>query len=497
MHSPKLNGINIILKYIFPALAVLAGVLLDPFFSQAKDSFKASVEGEVSREWFGDYNGMVKERVIRALVPYSKTFYFLDGAHQRGLTYESLKHFEEFVNKREKTRTLKISILFIPTPRHRLFADLQAGIGDIAAGNLTITADRSKQIDFADPLAKNVDEIIVTAAKEPKLKNLFDLSGREVYVRKSSSYYESLLRLNKGLQEMNRDPVKIIPADEYLEDEDLLEMMNAGIIPAIVIDSHKGALWGQVFKNLVLYNDIKVNTGGEIAWAIRKNSPQLKKAVNEFVRKSREGTLLGNILIKRYLKSADYLKNNLSDRELEKFKQVLALFVKYGKKYDFDWVMLGALAYQESQLDQSKRSRAGAVGVMQILPTTAADSNVNIKDIEKLENNIHAGTKYLRFMVDRYYAEEQMDKINKGLFAFAAYNAGPARIAQLRRQAAKEGLDPNVWFNNVEIIAAKRIGRETVQYVRNIYKYYVAYSIIVGKEKLEEAKKTILEELKR
>lgn len=481
----------LILKYTVPLLVLLASCSLLPFTSFAIVDSEGLKEGDFRREWVGDYDGMVKERTIRALIPTSKTFYFLDGGQQRGLTYEALKHFEKFVNKREKTKTLKIKILFIPTPRNRLFAHLQAGKGDIAAGNLTITAERSKLVDFADPLTKNIDEIIVTGAKEPKLENIFDLSGREVYVRKSSSYYESLLKLNQGLEQMKKAPVIIIQADEYLEDEDLLEMMDAGIIPAIVIDSHKGTFWARIFKKIILYPDVKVNSGGEIAWAIRKNSPQLKKVINGFVKRNKKGTLLGNILIKRYLENTEFLKNNQSEKELEKFKQVISLFKKYGGKYNFDWLMLGALAYQESQLDNSKRSKAGAVGMMQILPSTAADSNVGIMNIEKLENNIHAGTKYLRFMIDRYFAEEQMDALNKGLFAFASYNAGPARIAKLRRQAAKEGLDPNIWFNNVEIIAAKRIGRETVQYVSNIYKYYVAYSIIIRQGKLTEVKKAI------
>ncbi len=434
---------------------------------------------DVRHQWHGDYEEMTRNRVIRALVPYSKTFYFLDGARQRGLTYELLQEFEKFVNKREKSGALRIRVLVIPTSRDRLFADLQAGIGDIAAGNLTITRARSKLVDFSDPFARNIDEIVVTGKNEPPPSNLFDLSGREVFVRRSSSYYESLTELNRGLARMGREPARIREAAEYLEDEDILELVNVGVVPAMIIDAHKGRFWAGVFQNIRLYPDIKVNTGGEIAWAIRKNSPGLKSVINEFVKKHKKGTLIGNILIKRYLKNTDYVKNSVSGTELQKFKQVVGLFRKYGGRYDFDWLMLGALAYQESQLDHSRRSRAGAIGIMQVLPSTAADPNVGIPDIGNLEKNIHAGTKYLRFMINRYFAGEQMDSLNKGLFAFASYNAGPGRIARLRKLAVREGLDPNVWFNNVEIMAARHIGRETVQYVANIYKYYVAYKLMV------------------
>jgi membrane-bound lytic murein transglycosylase MltF len=279
-------------------------------------------------------------------------------------------------------------------------------------------------------------------------------------------------------------------ADEYLEDEDLLEMMNARLIPMIVIDSHKGKFWSQIFKDLTLHPDIKVRTNGQIAWAIRKNSPELKAMINSFLKTHRKGTLMGNILFKRYLENTKWVRNSLNDADLERFKEAIEFFQKYSNQYGFDWLMIAALAYQESRIDQSKRSQAGAIGVMQLLPTTAADSNVNVAKIEEMENNIHAGVKYLRFMRDRYFEKEQMNDLNKMLFSFASYNAGPAKVSQLRRQARKAGLDPNVWFRNVEIIAAKRIGRETVQYVSNIYKYYVAYRLMKDKlESKEEVKK--------
>jgi len=266
-----------------------------------------------------------------------------------------------------------------------------------------------------------------------------------------------------------------------LEDEDLLEMMNAGLIPRIVIDSHKGEFWKQIFTDLTLHPDIKVRTGGQIAWAIRKNSPEFKKVINGFVRLHKKGTLMGNILFKRYLQDTKWVRNALSEEELRKFNEAIEFFSKYAEMYDFDWLMIAALAYQESRIDQSKRSPAGAIGVMQLLPGTASDKNVNITDIHEIENNIHAGVKYLRFIVDQYYENEPMDRLNKTLFAFASYNAGPAKVARLRREARKMGLDPNIWFRNAEVVAAKRIGRETVQYVSNIYKYYVAYRLIIDK----------------
>lgn len=446
----------------------------------------------LNKKWLGDFDGMAKRREIRALVVYSKTFYFLDQGRQRGANYELLKQFEKFVNEKLKTNTLKVRVLFIPVRRDQLIPWLVDGRGDIAVANLTITPQRQKQTDFSDPLATGVKELLITGPAAPAVKNLEDLAGQEIHVRRSSSYYESLMQLNQSFQRDGKPKMNLVLADETFEDEDLLEMVNAGLIPMIVMDSHKAEFWEQIFDHIKVHPDIAVRSGGEIAWAFRKSSPKLKAVVNEFVKDHKKGTLYGNILLKRYLRDTEYVKNAIAQNELEKFEAMVALFKKYAGRYDFDYLMIGAQAYQESGLDHSKRSPAGAIGVMQMLPSTAADPNVGIPDIEKLDKNIHAGTKYLRFIVDRYFNDEAMDDANKMLFAFASYNAGPARVISLRNKAAKMGLDPNVWFHNVEVVAAKEIGRETVQYVSNIYKYYIAYRMVVNQ--LEKKEKLMKEQ---
>jgi len=465
-------------------LLLLIALLAGPTLAQDVKSIL-----KLDQAWSGDFDGMVERHLIRALVPYSKTFYFLDGADQRGLEYELLKEFEKYVNTELKKRHLKVRMLFIPTKRDRLLPNLAKGLGDIAAGNLTITPERLKQVDFSDPYFKGVNEILVTGPAMSQIKTVEDLSGKEIHVRSSSSYYASLQSINAKFKKAGKKPMKLVLADEYLEDEDLLEMMNANLIPMIIIDSHKGEFWKQIFKALTLHPNIKVREGGQIAWAVRKKSPKLKEVINGFMKKHRKGTLMGNVLFKRYLKNTKWVQNALAEEEMERFKDAVQLFKKYAGRYDFDWLVVAALAYQESRIDQSKRSPTGAIGVMQLLPSTAADPNVGIHNIEKMENNIHAGVKYLRFINDRYYEREPMDILNKRAFALASYNAGPAKVAELRKEAREMGLDPNVWFRNVEIVAAKRIGRETVQYVSNIYKYYVAYRLIFDELALKKGVK--------
>ena len=441
-----------------------------------------------NEQWTGDLDGMRKRRAIRLLVPYSKTFYFVDkGGKQFGITYDVGHAFEEWLNKREKTKTLKISVVFIPVARDRLLSGLVDGLGDIAAGNITVTEQRAAIVQFGDPFAQNIKEVLVTGPTAAPIATLDDLAGREIYVRRSSSYFEHLQSLSSALEAKGLKPIVISELDDELEDEDVMEMVNAGLLPWVVVDEHKAQIWTSVFTTLTVRSDLAINDGGEIAWAMRKDDPQLLAVVNEFTKTHKIGTTFGNILKKRYLGSDSFVKRSTSTEEIEKFQAIAELFRKYGQQYDFDWLMIAAQGYQESKLDQSARSPRGAVGVMQLMPKTAADPTVGISNIESVDNNIHAGVKYLRTLVDKYLDDPALDRKNRTLMAFAAYNAGPGNLRKFRKLAAESGLDPNAWFHNVEHAAAEIVGRETVQYVSNIYKYYVAYRL--ANERNEERSK--------
>ena len=444
-------------------------------------------------KWKGDLDKMRKKRVVRVLVPFSRTFFFPDKGRKRGLIYDGLMEYEKYLNKQVKgNKHLPVQVMVIPTAHNRLFSDLNAGYGDIVAANLTITPKRKKQVDFSAPLLTGVREIIVTGSGVSLMKSIFELAGKDIIVRKSSSYNESILALNRTLISIGKKPLRIIYVDEYLEDEDLLEMVNAGLVPMIAIDSHKGEFWAGIFKDIKLHPDVKLRTGGEIAWAIRPNSPQLKKSINGFVRGNKKGSLMDNMLFQAYLKSNKYIHHELSDESMRDYKQTIKLFKTYGDKYDFPYLLLTALAYQESGLDNRKRSHAGAVGIMQVLPATASSRHVAIVNISRLENNIHAGTRYLRSMADRYFSDPELSPLNRDLFTLAAYNSGPEKVVSLRKEATKQGYDANIWFNNVEAVAAANTGRETVQYVRNIYKYFVAYEYITRREQMKKVGTTLL-----
>lgn len=437
------------------------------------------------KPWIGDFAEMKKRRMIRILVPYSKSIYFIDKGRQYGTAAELGEALEAWLNVGKKNELEKVHVAFIPTPREELFNRLIQGYGDIVAGNLTVTPKRLEVVDFTDPYFRGAKEVLVMAPTAPTINTIRDLAGKKIFVRRSSSYWTHLQELNQSFVADGREPIDVQPIDENLEDEDLLEMVNAGLLQWCVVDNHIANIWSRVFKNVKIRHDIVFSDNGDIAWAIRKNSPQLKAELNKFVKTHRLGTKFGNILANRYMRDEKMLRKASAPAELNKFNYMLALFAKHGATYNFDEVLLAAQGYQESQLDQSRRSPRGAVGVMQLLPTTAADKAVNIKGIEKSEDrNIEAGAKYLRHLTD-VYIKGGRDDLNRTLFALAAYNAGPGKFKQFREKAQKMGLDTDVWFGNVENGAAKIVGRETVQYVGNIFKYYIAYSMYL---KQEEAK---------
>ena len=472
-----------VLRACFYFLAGELALAQTPAPQKAADGTLTIDLAKAQKPWTGDLDGMIEHRLIRVLTVNSKTIYFLDKGVLRGTAVDYVRLFEEELNKKLaaekklKNKNLKVRVVFIPVRRDQLLPALAAGKGDIAAAGLTITPERRKLVDFTVAGLSKVSEVVVSGPASPKVASLVDLSGKEVFVRKSSSYYESLVALNQKFAAEKRPLVTLQEAPETLEDEDLLEMLNAGLIQLIIVNKHQADFWKQIFPQLTVHDNVAVRTGGEIAWAIRKGSPQLKATLDDFAMRNKAGTSIGNQLLTRYLKSVKYVKNAASAEEREKFLALVQYFQKYGTQYDVDWLLMGAQGYQESQLNQNAKSSVGAIGVMQLMPATGKEMNVG--NITQTEANIHAGIKYMRFMIDRYYEKEPMTKLDKALFAFASYNAGPARVRQLRQEAARRGLDPNVWFQNVEYVAAEKVGQETVTYVSNIYKYYIAYRLVL------------------
>ena len=472
---------NTVRKWLVSTVIILVWQVLTagqtPVWAQNQEPGLGSVSLErVETIFKGDLPQILKSRrFIRVLVSYSQTNFFIDRGRPRGLEYELLHRYETYLNRQSKKGSTKIQVIFRVLPFDQLLPALVAGRGDIAAAGLTVTPQRKKRVAFTRPYINDVNEIVVTSPGADDPVTVRGLSGQVVTVVSGSSYIKHLQEFNKMLAQEAFAPVKIEPADPYLEAEDILQMVNAGIFSLTVVDAHVAGIWSKVLTDMVVHDDLVVNRSGNIAWAVRKQNPKLLESLNKFLDSHRQGTLVGNILLKRYFTNTRWIGNPLSEADAKRLAKLRALFEKYAAMYGFDWLKIAALAYQESRLDQRAKSPRGAVGIMQILPSTAAGPAVNIPDVSKVENNIHAGIKYLAYLRDRYFSDPAMAPEDQLDFTFAAYNAGPARINSLRRQAAKEGLDPNRWKQNVEYVARKSIGRETDQYVANIHMYTVAY----------------------
>jgi len=316
------------------------------------------------------------------------------------------------------------------------------------------------------------------------------LSGKTVHVRWSSSYHSSLVALNQRLAQGGKPAIKLVAVPDELEDEDMMEMLNVGLLDYIVVDDWKAKMWAPVLPKMQLNEGAVVREGGLVGWALRKDSPKLAAELNDFHANHLKKLGVANVLRQQHSKRIKALKDAGADADAQRFSELLVLFQKYGDRYNFDPLMLAAQGYQESQLNQNAKSHVGAIGIMQVMPATGAELRVG--DIMVAEHNVHAGAKYMDQLMTKYFQDAKFSESNRPLFAFASYNAGPGRISQMRKEAAKRGLDPDKWFNNVEIVTAEKVGIETTTYVRNIYKYYVAYSLMLAtRTEQSEARKAL------
>ncbi|MBW8838120.1 MAG: lytic transglycosylase F, partial [Burkholderia sp.] len=312
---------------------------------------------------------------VRVLLPYSRTLYFVDKGHERGITAELLREFERYLNSRyaKQLGNRPLTLVFIPTPRDKLLSGLVEGRGDIAAGNLTVTEERLKAVDFVVAAgAKPVRELVVTGPASPPLEALDDLSGKTVHVRRSTSYYESLAALNARFAKEGKAPMQIVELPASLEDEDELEMLAAGVVQIVVVDDWLALMWARVLPKVKVRQDLVLRAEGRTGWAVRKGSPKLVETASAFYGVARKQGLVESRLAS-YHKRIKQISNNTSSAEWKRFQATVRLFQKYGAKYDFDPLMLAAQGFQESRLRQDARSHVGAIGVMQIMPATGEE----------------------------------------------------------------------------------------------------------------------------
>jgi len=427
-----------------------------------------------------DLDAMAKRQNIRALVLINPIGFFYQDGRPMGAIFEALQDLETFVNEKLKTGAVKVTVTFIPVRPDQAEAALIQGTGDLIANAVVITPERQRRVAFTVPIEREVKQVIVSGPNFGTVSSLDDLSGKTIYVNPLTVNYENLQQVNARLAKDGKRLIVIKAADKNLLDDDLLQMVNARLIPATATTRSRAKLWAEVLPNLTAHLDVVIAGGEQTAWAVRKNNPRLKQLLDEFIAPRAVGTSFGNTLLRRYLQNTKWVRDSTSPEEMKKFQALVALFRKYATKYDFDYLMIMAQGYQESTLDQNKRNPSGAVGIMQVIPKYAAAPPIEVRNVSTAEGNIEAGVRILRNIENQYFSDPKINPVDKTLLAFASYNAGPTRIAKLREAAGEQGLDPNRWFDNVELMVAKSVGQQTVTYVSNVYKYYIAYRLALN-----------------
>ena len=461
-------------------IVVIAAMALSPAFAQAPAAADKNGGEDASavihrmthphKEDIG-----TKTRAIRVLVHYSRTKFFVANGVARGFEHDLMREFEVHYNKGRKRRDARIPVIYVPVRFEELIPRLLEGHGDVAAGLMTVTDARAKRVKFTLPYIRNVSEVVVAHASAPPLKDLKDLSGRKVHVLRGSSFVERLKALNRARGFFGRS-IEIVELPASAGTEDILEMVNAGIFQYTVADDFIAGLWSKVLPDLRV-TDLRLAEGGQIAWAVRPGNPKLLAALNDFIDEGKDQLpKRAAELHQHYFQNVKVLRNNLAPDVVGRKKDLAPHFQVSGKRYSFDWLFIMAQGFQESGLDQKARSPLGAVGVMQLLPSTAKDMGHHDIDINA-QSNIEAGAKYMRFLITHYFNEPGLPPAVRFDFALAAYNAGPGRIQQMRRLTKERGLDHNRWFHNVERVTLEKVGEEPVKYVANIHKYYTAYKL--------------------
>jgi len=436
-----------------------------------------SIQADILIETFftkrtGDLPQMLERHQIRVLVVPSRSTYFLDDKGQpRGIDYELLKGWEKILNKGRKKGTPPISVIFIPVTLEELGDALLEGRGDIA-GITLLTPSRANEFAYATPIFEKIQEVVVTARSGPPISSLEELSGQEVHVLSGSAQLESLVELNERFKKSGLAPIKVVQAEPYVADENLLEMINAGMIPAAVVPDAFAKLWSRIFKNLVVHEKIPVTAGMKAAWAVRKENPLLLAKLNEAIASVlKKNKRAFERDFNQYFKTTRWIENPF----VEGAKYELSdHFQREAAAFGMDWLQLMAQGFQESALNPEAKSPAGAVGIMQLLPSTA--EWLGVMNYDEPGGNIHAGAKYMARLMKRYAKVPEITEDNRFFFALAAYNAGPGRVRKYRKRAIKLGYDPNRWFANVERVALRSGNLETVMYVRNILNYTLAYA---------------------
>jgi membrane-bound lytic murein transglycosylase MltF len=442
----------------------------------------AQTKSANSEVWTGTYEQMLQHGQIRVAVPYDRTIYVNDKGTPRGLAVEMAKGFQTWLNQQyaAQLKGKSISVKLIPTNAADLFTSLSTGKSDMVIGDLGLYEPLPNAHQYILSHAVKMErEVLIAGPSSIAITSPEDLSGQTVYGGRNTNFPATLAELNKNLERERKPLVKLVSPVGTLDGEDLLEMVDSGLIPFVIMSDWRAQLWQPIYKKMVIHEDIFSKDSGWIGWGVRSSNQDLNDVITNFSNSNGYDAALKSYRTQEYKEHIQGLKDPIEKSAWARFESMRPLFVKYGAQYNLDPLFIAALGFQETLLNQNAESKVGAIGVMQLMPATG--SSLGVGDIHLLEPNIHAGADYMNQLITKYFPDAQFRGDNRALFAIASYNIGPNNVAKARDQAKSMGFDPNEWFKNVEFIATERMGYEPMIYVRNVYKYFISYELKLGK----------------
>lgn len=449
---PKLAAVLILCSY---ALSSLAAVMSD-----SNPGSQLSYEQSLNRN------------EIRIAVPYDPTIYVDAKGKPTGISVPVAKYFGMWLSENYKH---KISVTLVPTLPGKLIDALDSGAADIALGYLGQYQDRLGSPKYLSTThAEHQKQVLVSAHNSPLISSVDDLSGKLVCLGRQVRS-TALMTLNERLAQEGRAPAIIYKDQVGLDDEAMLQMVNEGLVPYVMGTEFRVDLWKPYLTNIKVYENIRYDIGGNIGWAIRSSDKRLGQDINSFSSSELNTEALLMFDQDAFKTQKSGLKDPKGKEEWARFVSMRPIFEKYGNQYHLNPLLLASFGFQETMLNQALISPGGAIGVMQL--NAATGDAMNVGNIHELDSNIHAGAKYLNDLVSDNFKEDGLDNSNRTLFAIASYNLGPKNIEKARNEAARRGFDPNKWFLNVEMTTAALFGMVPMNYVRNVYKYFVVYQL--------------------
>lgn len=460
--------------------------------AQAPDApVVVDLDARETRPFKGDLPGIRERELLRVLVTPGRSDFFAAEGRLRGFEYELFRELSEELERERRPGTPPMQIAFVPMPAEDLIPALLAGHGDVIASSMTVTEARSAQVAFTAPYMTGVREVLVSHAGSEAPASWEDLAGERVHVSAGTSFTPGLEARSAALVARGLEALEVVETGRGLDLEDMLELVHSGALRYTVCDRHLADHWADLLDGIRVHEDLHLNADAQIAWAVRPDAPELKALLDDFAARNRKGTLIGNVLFNRYYRSTRWIANPLRLAETERLTSILEPLQAQAEAFGFEWQLIAAQAYQESGLDPAARSRSGALGLMQLLPSTGADMGAT--DLLDPEQNLEAGCRYMAWLREHFVNDPDLDEDVRVDFCLAAYNAGPSRVRRWRQAAVERGLDPDRWFGSVELLALEDVGLQPVHYVGNISKYRTLYSMLLEGETRHTAARQHLE----